>query len=175
MRIVVSGTHASGKSTLISDFLQIHPEFATMGDPFDSIDDLAAAGVDSFAAQFRLASARLIDRSAGESVIVERGPLDFLAYLIALGDLGRADTSALVQSGVAPARRAMDTVDLLVVLPHDPIVVGADEDPRLRRAMADALLELVDDPDLVGSAHVVELSGSPSARVTALDELLGAR
>ncbi|UUE20380.1 ATP-binding protein [Microbacterium sp. J1-1] len=41
MRIVVSGTHASGKSTLIADFLAAHPDFLaarpeylSLGDPF---------------------------------------------------------------------------------------------------------------------------------------------
>ena len=34
MRIVVSGTHASGKSTLIADFLAARPEYLSLGDPF---------------------------------------------------------------------------------------------------------------------------------------------
>lgn len=39
MRIVVSGTHASGKSTLISDFATAHPEFAVLPDPFEELLD----------------------------------------------------------------------------------------------------------------------------------------
>lgn len=32
MRIVVSGTHASGKSTLVSDFAVRHPDFVVLPD-----------------------------------------------------------------------------------------------------------------------------------------------
>ena len=42
MRIVVSGTHASGKSTLISDFALRHPEFVVLPDPFEALDDALA-------------------------------------------------------------------------------------------------------------------------------------
>ena len=89
MRIVVSGTHASGKSTLIADFARRHPEYAVFADPFELIDesdDRPAAAM--FAMQLRLAADRLIEADSGEKIIAERGPLDFLAYLLALDELG---------------------------------------------------------------------------------------
>ena len=171
MRIVVSGTHGSGKSTLISDFASVRPDYIRLDDPYESVDDADSAGIASFVAQFRVASARLRDEPT-TSVIAERGPLDFLAYLVAFDTLGRGDTSALVHSGLSTARRAMDTVDLVVVLPADTVDVPSDEDRSLRVAMADALLELVDDADITGPARVVELSGSPEARLAALLEEL---
>ncbi|WP_257021659.1 hypothetical protein [Leifsonia sp. AK011] len=91
---------------------------------------------------------------------------------MALDALGRADTSALVRSGLPVARSTMDTVDLLVVLPPDTAPVAPDEDRALRGAMADALLDLVDDADVTGSARVVELSGSPERRLAELLEEL---
>ncbi|MFC4138171.1 MULTISPECIES: hypothetical protein [unclassified Microbacterium] len=38
MRIVVSGTHASGKSTLIDAFAAEHPEYRVLPDPFEDPD-----------------------------------------------------------------------------------------------------------------------------------------
>jgi hypothetical protein len=64
---------------------------------------------------------------------------------------------------------AMAHVDLLVVLPLDDcdgIRVPDDEDPELRTAMDERLLDLVDDPELVGSVGtVLAVSGSPRSRL----------
>ena len=38
MRIVVSGTHASGKTTLIDDFVAAHGDFERWDDPFAFVD-----------------------------------------------------------------------------------------------------------------------------------------
>ena len=88
MRIVVSGTHASGKSTLIADFAAAHPGYRMLPDPFELLDEAAEADAAAFVAQLRLSAARLTRLAPGDDVIAERGPLDFLAYLDALDVLG---------------------------------------------------------------------------------------
>ena len=68
----------------------------------------------------------------------------------------------------------MQHVDLLVLLPltaSDRIEVSEEEDLELRTAMNEALLELADDTDLVGAARVVEVTGSPQARLARLVQL----
>ena len=95
MRIVVSGTHASGKSTLISDFHAAHPEYTVLGDPFDDVESGAPTGAASFVAQLRVTVSRLRESARESSVISERGPVDFLAYLTALEMLGRGDGALL--------------------------------------------------------------------------------
>jgi len=88
MRIVVAGTHASGKSTLISDFALKHQEFTVLSDPFELVDESwDAPGAAMFATQLRVAADRLHDDGLGAHVIAERGPVDFLAYLLALAEL----------------------------------------------------------------------------------------
>lgn len=178
MRIVVSGTQASGKSTLISDFALRNPEFEVLPDPFELVDepdDAPAANL--FARQLRIAADRLTAEPRGEHLIAERGPLDFLAYLLALGDLTGTD----LDDGVHERMRhrtaeTLRTLDLLVVLPltaADHIHVGGDEHLELRDAMNDILLELIDDPDLVDpGVTVAEIAGSPQARVAALEALI---
>jgi len=181
MRIVVSGTHASGKSTLISDFVLGHPGFAVLPDPFELVDEEADAPSGAlFAAQLGIAADRLHDEPADADLIAERGPLDFLAYLLALAELdGRALDERFLARATARTAEAMAAVDLLVVLPlsaSDPIHVAADEHLELRAAMDAVLLELVDDPDLVGpGVAVVEITGDPASRLAALEAELARR
>jgi len=174
VRIVVSGTHASGKSTLIADFALQHPEYVVFTDPFDLVDE---TGAGLFSAQLRIAADRLVEERDQRDVIAERGPLDFLAYLLAWSELTSIPLEEeFLERATLRTRRALATIDLLVVLPltaRDAIHVSADEHVELRAAMNDALLDLLDDPDVVGEhLEVVELTGSPTARVAALDALV---
>lgn len=167
MRIVVSGTHASGKSTLVAAFAAAHPDFVVFGDPAEALDE-PGADAGSFLAQLRMASARLLTRPPVPRLIAERGPLDFLAYLGALDLLRRPGRADIPDRDRMLAAHALATLDLLVVLPLSPrdgIHVPPDEDPELREAMDEVLLELVDDPDLVGDVPVVELTGTPEQRL----------
>jgi predicted ATPase len=172
MRIVVSGTHASGKSTLIADFAAAHPDFATLPDPFEMVDAAAdEPDAITYFAQLQSSSARLLKLAPGARVIAERGPLDFLAYLDAL-DVLRRPTRApgLFRQGVAPTAAAMAQADLLVLLPLSSAIEAPDDEDRdLREAMNDALLELADDPDLVADTTVVEITGDRATRLAQLE------
>lgn len=178
MRIVVSGTHASGKSTLISDFAIRHPDFTVLPDPFDLVDEAwDQPSPTLFARQLRVTAQRLAPDEIVGNVIAERGPLDFLAYLLALHEVtGVPGSPELLERSAIVTAEALAHVDLLVVLPlnsADAIDVGADEDPELRSAMNDVLMDLVDDPDLVGSRlKVEEVVGSPTDRLHQLETLV---
>jgi hypothetical protein len=66
----------------------------------------------------------------------------------------------------------MAGVDLLVLLPLnsvDRIDVPEDEDPELRKAMEEALLTLAGDEALTGGAEVIEVAGTPKARLARLE------
>lgn len=169
MRIVVSGTHASGKSTLISDFHAVHPEYRTLGDPFEDLDLEEPAGKAGFAAQLRIATVRLQELSADDDVIAERGPLDFLAYLIALERLGRSD-GALLARASRIVEESAESIDLLVVVPLDgerPIHVPDDEDPELREAMDQALQEIAEDLEH-DDVRVITVGGDGASRLRAV-------
>lgn len=176
MRIVVSGTHASGKSTLLADFAGRHPDFEVFDDPYELLDAAPAeADAATFTTQFAISAARLRQHDGGH-LIAERGPLDFLAYLEALARLGRgAVDRATTRQLFLDTSAAMDEVDVLVLLPlngRDHIEIADEEDPELRQAMNDILIELADDPDLIGGATVVEIVGDPAARVRRLEAAL---
>lgn len=175
MRIVVSGTHASGKSTLVSDFALRHPEFAVLPDPFTLVDESwDAPSASLFAAQLRISAARLDPDEAAQDLIAERGPIDFLAYLLALDDVtGASSSRELLERATEMTREALVHVDLLVVLPltlSDEMAPDADEHLALREAMNDVLLDLIDDPDIVGErTRVVEIGGDRGHRLAALE------
>ncbi|PPG33152.1 AAA family ATPase [Pseudoclavibacter sp. RFBB5] len=174
MRIVVSGTHASGKSTLISDFAAAHPEYLVLPDPFEELIDDRFDELDAvlFSRQLDIAAHRLAELPAGSNVIAERGPVDFLAYLHALDALGRPGRSrAAIQRGTALTRQATEQIDLVALVPlayRDQIAVGEDEDLELRDAMNDALLDLAAEPEFIGP-RVVELAGDLAERLAQLE------
>ncbi|MEE9965821.1 MAG: ATP-binding protein [Propionicimonas sp.] len=176
MRIVVSGTHASGKSTLISDFAGRHQDFEVFDDPYELLEATPAMpDAATFLAQFAISAERLHQHEGG-NLIAERGPLDFVAYLDALARLGRGapDATTTRQLFLATAA-AMTEVDVVVLLPlnaGDHINISDEEDPELRVAMNDILIELADDPELIGGATVVEIVGDPAARVRGLEAAL---
>ncbi|MGM1017446.1 MAG: AAA family ATPase [Actinomycetota bacterium] len=177
MRIVISGTHASGKSTLVADFALLHPEFAVLPDPFDLMDEMwDSPNAASFAAQLRVSADRLEPFEGPENLIAERGPIDFLAYLLALAELtGVSSSRQLLKRSTEMTREALSHVDLLVVLPltaTDLIEVGIDEHLELRDTMNDILLDLISDSDLIGQrTKVAEITGDRDCRLRALEAL----
>src|SRR5215213_4027889 len=90
MRIAISGTHCTGKSTLIDEFLHTHPEFLHEPEPYTvMVEDLGEEFaeqpcVDDFLRQLEFNIGRLRQHARGERVIYERCPLDFIAYIDAL-------------------------------------------------------------------------------------------
>src|SRR5215211_3229445 len=90
MRIAVSGTHGTGKSTLIDEFLRAHPNFIHEPEPYTvMVEDLgeefsAEPCVEDLYRQLEFNIDRLRQHAPGERVIYERCPLDFLAYIDAL-------------------------------------------------------------------------------------------
>jgi hypothetical protein len=176
MRIVISGTHASGKSTLASDFALHNPGFTVLPDPFEYVNEAWDTPSPAlFAAQLRAASTRLLATSATDLVVAERGPLDFLAYLLAWENLtGQVNAPEVMERSVNLTREANQHVDCLVVLPLDgTLAPGADEHLQLRTEMNDVLLDLIGDPDVIGmQSTVVEITGSPEQRRVALESLV---
>lgn len=182
MRIAVSGTHCSGKSTLAADFAAAHPDYIHLPEPYDLIEELyGEPTVDDFHRQLEVSVETLRDQPRGARLIAERSPLDFLAYLLALGDLGRDRHSTSIEPAVELAASGLEQLDLLVVLPlndADGIDAPEEEDLALREAMNDRLLEIIttDQFDLFSGGHprVIEVHGSRGARLAAVERAIAA-
>jgi len=144
MRIAVSGTHCSGKTTLIEEFLYGHPDFACEPEPYTVLAEdygeefSSEPCADDFFRQLEFNVERLRCYPSGARVIFERSPVDYLAYILALRDLHLDEVDSLLQTAIGIVPRAIRNLDMIVFLPLDEaeaIEVPDSEDPRLRSAV----------------------------------------
>jgi hypothetical protein len=180
MRIAISGTHASGKSTLIEAFHSRHPDYISEPEPYAVLlevygEDFAESPtLDDFERQLRYQLEVLGRYSRDDNVIFERCPADFLAYMLALsGDRSHLDR------WIDAVGEALEQLDLIVFLPLDegaPIDVAGDEDLVLRDDVDGLLRDIFLEGELdllAGSAPaVVEARGSLSQRLAVLERSL---
>lgn len=187
MRIAIAGTHCSGKSTLVHDFLAVHRDYVHEPEPYEWLEDVYGEALpeepaaEDFFRQLELCVDRLRGYAPGANVIAERSPLDFLAYITALHGLGRSGRDcALTASAAELAAEGMAHLDLVAVLPlnaRDGIDAPESEDLELREAMNDRLLDLIatDEYALLagGRPRVIEVQGSPRERLGMLEQAIG--
>ena len=183
MKVAVSGTHCCGKSTLIDRFLITHPDFAHEPEPYAVLEEqygeafAAEPSADDFYRQLEFNIDRLRGYESGEMVIYERCPIDFLAYMLALGDLGRdSEATWLAERSLGMVKDAIGLLDLILFLPLDETdggVMPDSEDGELRIAVDGRLAAIFrdDDYDLFTSSRpvVLEATGSTAQRLLKLE------
>ena len=166
MRIAFSGSHATGKTTLVTELASRLPGYEVVEEPYHALGDeghgfAALPDADAFAALLERALAD-VDGPLPDDVLLDRGPADYLAYLAAL----RPATGSL-SPWIAPVAEAMARLDLIVFVAIErPDRIGVDaSEGRARRRRVDAVLRgmLVEDAWGLGG-RVLEVSGSPEAR-----------
>ena len=176
MRIAVSGTHCTGKSTLIEEFLQTHPDFVYEPEPYTVlVEELgeefsAEPCVEDFIRQLEFNIDRLREHKRGERVIYERCPIDFLAYIDALD-------SRAAQASLGLVSDAIQHLDLILYLPLDHTLdVPEDEFPRLRESVDRRLNAIFNEDEfgIISSCNVVvvEATGSIEQRLRILEKAL---
>jgi predicted ATPase len=116
MRIGVSGTHGTGKTTLVEEICGQLPGHVAAAEPYFLLEEEGYEfAFPPLQADYQAQLARSVQllRSSGPDVVFDRTPADFLAYLAVYG----ADPAA--HPGVDPAalRAATTRLDLLIVLP----------------------------------------------------------
>jgi len=181
MRIAVCGTHCCGKSTIIEEFLLTHPDFTHEPEPYRVLEEDygevfdAEPSPDDFYRQLEFIAGRLRCYQRGERVIFERSPVDFLAYLLAITDLGRRGGAGyVIDRSIAMVREAIQLLDLIVFLPlNDSGSDTGDEDPELRWAVNSRLEDIFnnDDFNLFTSDRPLTLqaTGSTAQRLRMLE------
>ena len=108
-------------------------------------------------------------------MIFERSPVDFLAYLLALTDLGRRGGAGyVIDRSIAMVTEANQLLDLIVFLPlNDSGSDTGDEDPELRWAVNSRLEDIFnnDDFNLFTSDRPLTLqaTGSTAQRLRMLE------
>ena len=182
MRIAVTGTHGSGKTTLIDDFVEAHPDHEREQEPYWAMAQNGvpfADGVSITDLQEQLAaSVRLILAHADTpNVIFDRCPLDFIAYLevVSEGEGVEWEPSGKLLAGI---ERALGVIELLAFVPlsRPDEIQTRIEFPRLRQQVDTRLKSIIRDDalELLGqSPKVLELRGSRAERVRMLSRAVG--
>jgi hypothetical protein len=161
VRIAVSGTHITGKSTLVAALGDRLPSHAIVAEPYEILVERGyefahPPSVDDFVVQLKQS---LISLRRSPNVIFDRCPLDFVGYIAASLDGDQFDVEAWRE----PISRALQSLDLVVALhadpTHDPAIAG--EDMAFRLAVDEALRDIVDGDslDLCGGVEVLILDG----------------
>ena len=167
MRIAISGTHRSGKSTLVGDLAVALPEYSTVEEPYwllveEGHEFAEMPSAEDFELQLERSIAYL--EEGDEDVIFDRCPADLLGYLLTHPEAEAFD----LKRWLPRVRKAMETLDLIVFLPveeRDRIALSPSEDGEFRALVDEKLEEILLENALGFDVDVLEVTGAPRERV----------
>lgn len=161
MRIAISGTHRSGKSTLVEALSDALPKYATVEEPYHLLveeghDFAEMPSVEDFELQLERSIECL--NESGPDVIFDRCPADLLGYLLTHAEAEELDLDAWLPRVEA----AMEKLDLVVFLPveqPDRIALPSSEDAELR-LLVDEKINALLESSLGFEGDVLEVTGT---------------
>ena len=180
MRIAVSGSHGTGKSTLIAALLERRPGYAHEPEAYETLaDDIDLAAdegplPEGLEALLRWTLAAVARHAPGARVVHERCPVDYLAYAAASRRSWPPGDAADFIAAFAPmVREAVGHLDLIALLPVTRAIPGRpEEDARFRRRVDRELRRalLDDDYDIFAGPRpaIVELPREPERQLAEL-------
>jgi hypothetical protein len=175
VRVAFSGTHRTGKTTLVGAISSLVPTYEVIDEPYRVLEDSGyefsdPPTIEDFEQQLRTSLDVLA--TAPADALLDRCPLDVVAYLQAVDDDFELD------DWMDDLRDRIAMLDLIVVVPietPDRIAVPAHEDRRLRHRVDDHLQRLVLDDPFGFDAAMVEVSGALPERVRQVTDAMQAR
>ena len=183
MRVAVSGSHSTGKSSLISAFLERRPEYVHEPEAYEALADdipLTSEGptLEGLEVLLQHTIGIVAGYGPGAHVVFERSAVDYLAYAVE-GEAVRGSraSSDFLDTHLPAVRASVLNLDLIAFLPVSRGVVAREgEDDRLRRRVDERLRRALveDDYELFGeepSPVVVELSPMPERQLAELIRL----
>lgn len=170
MRIAVSGTHFSGKSTLVGALEKKLEGYSAVDEPYFLLEQEGynfsdPPVVEDFEEQFWYCL-DLIEES-GPKTLFDRSPLDFLAYAMAISK--KID----VMSWIEEMEDTLPLLDLIVFLPiesPDRISVPSSENEKFRERVNEKMEEIIldDSMGVLRRTKVLEVVGELPERVEAV-------
>jgi len=192
VRIAVSGSHSLGKSTVVNQWVETHPDYTREEEPYRA---LSLHG--PYEIKFRELSTRLhngiqlyynisrINRYSEptDQVIFDRCPVDYIAYSQYTANQASTDIdAAFVESMVPAAKESLDHLDILAFVPKSeqwPVAMEEDGirpvdhsyrdevDTIFKQIYRDGRFNLLEDHH---GPKLIELIGSPEQRIKQLEE-----
>jgi hypothetical protein len=184
MRIAVSGSHSTGKSTLIAAFLDRCPEYRHEPEAFEMLGDdveLTEAGEpapEGLQALLQYTLSSTLGHAAGTCVVFERSPVDYLAYAAASRSRAwRGRLPGFLAAHVPRVRAAIEHLDLIAYLPiseSGPVRARPGENARFRRRVDERLRQalLDDEYGLFGDRDAPRVIALPAGPERQLAELV---
>lgn len=183
MRIAISGTHYMGKSTLIEDFIQKHPEYLREVEPYyklqeeKSLELSLEPSLDSILEQLDYSIEQLKQCAHVTHMMFDRCPVDFIAYAMCAIDEDINDTE--VAERFPDVKEVLNTLDLIVFLPitKEYQIEYLEENPAYRKQADQCFKKLYRDEvcDIFPSfkhPKIIELWGNRMERIKKLDNYL---
>jgi thymidylate kinase len=167
MRIAISGTHFSGKSSLVQALSEALPQYTTIEEPYHLLQEegyefAELPSIEDFELQLERAIENL-DETLPD-VIFDRCPADILGYL-----LSHADAEAFnLEEWLPRVQTAIKKLDLIVFLSievPDRIVLPRSQDVAYRQRVDEKLREVILDNIFDFEVDVLEVSGNPQTRI----------
>ena len=170
MRVGISGTHGTGKTTLAGALCARLPGHVMADEPYYLLEEEGYEfGFPPSPEDYRALLARSVrslnSRPLLPGIVFDRTPLDYLAYMATTGADPCDEAGA---AALQPAFASLDLLVITVITPETEQVLPAAEMPGLRSQMNDALLELVHDDPLNAweDIPVLELDGPLDGRLS---------
>ena len=170
MRLAVSGSHSTGKSTLIAAFLAECPWYQHEPEAFESLADDVELTIsegptaDGLQALLEQTMSALSLYPPGAFVVFERSPVDYLAYAAASRSWPKGSVASFLEMLVPQVRRSLRSLDLIALVPVSATGPHSrsGEEPRFRQRVDEALRRALVDDDYglfydQSSPRVVEL------------------
>jgi len=177
MRIAISGTHGCGKTTLINDFIEKHPEYSAELEPYWELSSTgytfdSEPSVADMDQQLETSARMILASQSDELILFDRSPFDYLAYSKAIEELCGNEWKP-TEHQMKLLEKANEALDLVVFVPltSPDEVSGSIQYPKLRGAVDRYLRgSILGDLTITNqsSPSIVEISGTRSQRVEKL-------
>jgi len=164
MRIAITGSHRVGKTSLIEKLHQSLPDYAFRVEPYHELEDSGYffsenPCLEDYLMQLDHSIEQIT--SSEDNIILDRSPLDLLAYVQATNKSDNLDFQSLYNK----VKDASNEIDLLVFVPiENPDLINCPESelPELRKSVNKILRDYV--KEFNSDFNILQVAGSTDDR-----------